>query len=187
MIKIKIINKKIKKIKLFYNGAQYLYRIMDYISNNNNNSKIKPAVNSIDEIRTYVDDINKTYENDIKLMKEEIKVLEKEKKESTEYKKIINATLTANPITLNVGGIKYQTTKETLTKIPGSYFHQMFSGEITVQKRLNKPNTYFIDRNGSYFRYILNYLRDDGKDIEIPDSIKKEVEAEMLFFKIKKN
>ncbi|KAF2068686.1 hypothetical protein CYY_009993 [Polysphondylium violaceum] len=47
----------------------------------------------------------------------------------------------------------------------------------------NEPNTYFIDRDGTHFNYILNYLRDEG-DIQIPEDIRHCVRKEMEFYRI---
>ena len=68
-------------------------------------------------------------------------------------------------ITLNVGGVTYITTKQTLM-VPSSYFECMFSGQM-------KPGVYidddiFIDRDGKIFRHVLNYLR--NRDRWIPPS-----------------
>jgi hypothetical protein len=74
---------------------------------------------------------------------------------------------------LNVGGTVYTTTKETIsTSVPSidsntgllienqSEHHMlssMFSGNFDLT--LDKNENVFIDRDGKYFRYILNYLR----------------------------
>jgi hypothetical protein len=53
-------------------------------------------------------------------------------------------------VTLNVGGLKFQTLRKTLLAAPGTYFVRMLeegSGE------------YFIDRDGKNFGEVLNYLR----------------------------
>ena len=64
---------------------------------------------------------------------------------------------THEPITLNIGGLKYQTTLTTLSKYKHCLLYKMFEGNFS-----NKPckdGSYFIDRNGKYFEYILDYLR----------------------------
>jgi hypothetical protein len=43
----------------------------------------------------------------------------------------------------------------------------MFSGRFPLVK--GEDQAYFIDRDPTYFRYILNYLRDDGS-LSIPDT-----------------
>ena len=53
-------------------------------------------------------------------------------------------------IVLNVGGIKYTTSLKTLLKYDNTLFSKMVS---------NNKNGYFIDRDGTYFSYILNFMR----------------------------
>lgn len=59
---------------------------------------------------------------------------------------------------LSVGGSHFQTSLDTLCKDPNSMLAAMFSGRHYVQK--DEDGRYFIDRDGTHFRYILNYLRD---------------------------
>ncbi|ORC92200.1 Kelch repeat-containing protein [Trypanosoma theileri] len=61
-------------------------------------------------------------------------------------------------IHLNVGGHHYSTRAKTLRAHPYSVLGQMFTNPIAVSKDA-KDNSYFIDRNGSVFGYILDYLR----------------------------
>ena len=63
-------------------------------------------------------------------------------------------------ITLNIGGQVYATSVSTLTKDPQSKLAAMFSGDHSLNKE--EDGSYFIDRDGTHFRYILNYLRDGG-------------------------
>lgn len=66
-------------------------------------------------------------------------------------------------VTLNIGGILYTTSLETLTRDEGSLFSVMFSGRHALKKQ--PDGTYFIDRDGMNFRYLLNYLRDGDESI----------------------
>eukprot|EP01130_Rhizamoeba_saxonica_P005588 TRINITY_DN2229_c0_g1_i4.p1 TRINITY_DN2229_c0_g1~~TRINITY_DN2229_c0_g1_i4.p1 ORF type:complete len:308 (-),score=59.17 TRINITY_DN2229_c0_g1_i4:38-961(-) len=69
-------------------------------------------------------------------------------------------------VKLNIGGKKYTTTMQTLMNHPNSMFSVMFSGRHSLQP--DDKGYYFIDRDGEYFGYILNYLREG--DIEIHKS-----------------
>ena len=60
-------------------------------------------------------------------------------------------------IKLNVGGHIYQTSLETLKKCPGSLLAKMFSACFDLKQ--GNDGCYFIDRDGTHFRHILNYLR----------------------------
>ena len=56
-------------------------------------------------------------------------------------------------VTLNIGGIRYETYKKTLLSVPDSKFAELISEKETV------TNEYFIDANGKYFEIILDFLR----------------------------
>lgn len=62
-------------------------------------------------------------------------------------------------VELNVGGVLFTTTLSTLTKDKNSIFPKMFSGKFGLLK--DKNDRYIIDRDGSLFKHILNYLRDN--------------------------
>ena len=61
------------------------------------------------------------------------------------------------PITLNVGGVRYTTTRLTLIKYRNSTLGRLFSGNVPTP--LDENGAHFIDRDGHLFRYVLNYLR----------------------------
>ncbi|KAL3864922.1 hypothetical protein ACJMK2_006567 [Sinanodonta woodiana] len=63
-----------------------------------------------------------------------------------------------NKIKLDIGGHQFTTSLLTLTKDPNSMLAAMFSGRHEL--RSDSDGSYFIDRDGVHFRYILNYLRD---------------------------
>ena len=58
----------------------------------------------------------------------------------------------------------------------------MFSGTWQLQKQAD--GSYFIDRDGTHFRYIINYLR--GQQVSIPsdDTIKSELLEEVAFYNL---
>ena len=60
-------------------------------------------------------------------------------------------------VILNVGGIKFTTSLRTLQAEPESMLGVMFSGRHPLVKQ--EDGSIFIDRDGTYFRIILNYLR----------------------------
>lgn len=75
-------------------------------------------------------------------------------------------------IRLSVGGCHYTTSLETLLSDPDSMLAAMFSGYHNVKS--DEEGRYFIDRDGTHFRYILNYLRD--KDATLPSDSETLVE-----------
>jgi hypothetical protein len=68
------------------------------------------------------------------------------------------ADAASNIVRLNVGGSEYATTLETLTsQCPGSFLHMLFSGDWAQQR--DAEGRVFIDRDGTRFRHVLNFLR----------------------------
>lgn len=83
-------------------------------------------------------------------------------------------------ISLNVGGYKFVTTLSTLTKDSNSMLAAMFSGRHHLNT--DSEGRYFIDRDGSYFEHILNFLRDSS---HLPSAkIALEVYKEAKFYQI---
>ena len=64
----------------------------------------------------------------------------------------------------------------------GSMLHAMFSGRFDTKP--GEDGSYFIDRDGTHFRYILNYLRTG--ELIVPDDkiVHKELLAEAKFYQV---
>jgi BTB/POZ domain len=91
-------------------------------------------------------------------IKDERASLEEEKRLWEGEKAIIAKTQHLDPqVKLDIGGHTFTTTLTTLTRIPDSMLGAMFSGRHTLEK--NESGAYFIDRDGTHFRHILNFLR----------------------------
>ena len=75
-----------------------------------------------------------------------------------EEKKRIDSTHIFEPkIKLDVGGHIFATTTTTLTRFPDTMLGTIFSGRHALTT--DKAGMCFIDRDGTHFRYILNFLR----------------------------
>ncbi|XP_031629883.1 BTB/POZ domain-containing adapter for CUL3-mediated RhoA degradation protein 3 [Contarinia nasturtii] len=86
---------------------------------------------------------------------------------SGDHKTIING----NPsqyVKLNVGGHLFQTTIATLTSKPDTMLQAMFSGRMEVLT--DSEGWIMIDRCGTHFATILNYLRDSS--VSLPETPK---------------
>ena len=64
--------------------------------------------------------------------------------------------------------------------IPGSMLHAMFSGRFDTKP--SEDGSYFIDRDGTHFRYILNYLRTGELIVPQDKIIRRELLAEARFY-----
>ena len=78
-------------------------------------------------------------------------------------------------IALNVGGTCYHTSKSTLEKQP-SFFSTLMKWQVPTEK-----DTYFIDRDPTHFRYILNFMR-GSKCLPDNSSALKELLEEADFY-----
>ncbi|KAI4458293.1 potassium channel tetramerization domain-containing [Holotrichia oblita] len=72
-------------------------------------------------------------------------------------------------VELNVGGVFYTTSLETLTSQPDSQLTALFNGREPITK--DSKGRYFLDRDGVLFRYVLDYLRDGT--IVLPDCFRE--------------
>ena len=66
--------------------------------------------------------------------------------------------------------------------ITGSMLHAMFSGRFDTKP--SEDGSFFIDRDGTHFRHILNYLRTGQVIVPKDDIIRLELLAEAEFYQI---
>ena len=66
--------------------------------------------------------------------------------------------------------------------IPGSMLHAMFSGRFDT--KASEDGSYFVDRDGTHFRYILNYLRTGQLIVPKDEIIREELLAEAEFYQV---
>jgi len=95
----------------------------------------------------------------------------------------LDTKVNPNLVLLDVGGSLYSTTLATLTSYPDSMLGRMFSGKFPV-RICDEDSRVFIDRDGTHFHYILNYLRDPFNfSLKIRDkAIREEIRAEAQYY-----
>ena len=89
-------------------------------------------------------------------------------------------------IKLDVGGSTFTTSLHTLKRDPDSMLAAMFSGRHELQKE--SDGSYFVDRDGTHFRHILNFLRDGSVDTDmLPNNsvTLKELLREAKYYQLK--
>ncbi|RUP51446.1 BTB/POZ protein [Jimgerdemannia flammicorona] len=91
-----------------------------------------------------------------------------------------NAILSNDVVHLNVGGLRFTTTRTTLLSIPDTFFHGLLDPSYTP---LTVDGGIFIDRDPAPFRYILDNLRRGG-DVVLPvdAALRREVMCEADFY-----
>lgn len=73
-------------------------------------------------------------------------------------------------VKLNVGGYKFTSSRATLCRVPGTHLECMFSGRHANPTDVDPDDgSYFIDRDGTHFRHVLNFLR-VGAVVSLPES-----------------
>lgn len=98
--------------------------------------------------------------------------------------KISNAFETSDIVELNVGRVRYTTSKLTLCKEPDSTLALMFK-EGQIPLTLDKEGEVFIDRDGNSFRYILDYLRGNYTKIRfLSEEERQDLLVEADFFQL---
>lgn len=139
--------------------------------------QIKKKTQNFDAYQKCIEEtFAKKMEDTEKSLQEKTDQLEKEREEVKREKENFQLELQRmaemhkiqdNRIKLDIGGLQFTTSLLTLTKDANSMLAAMFSGRYSL--KTENDGSYFIDRDGTYFRYILNYLRDGGlKDGTLP-------------------
>ena len=116
------------------------------------------------------------------ILKGEAKRVHKEKEAFDSVAKKLKHVHFAKTIKLNVGGQYFTTSLETLTKDSGSMLHAMFSRKFNTKPA--EDGSYFIDRDGTHFQYILNYLRTGQLVLPEDKIVCKELLIEAEFYQI---
>ena len=127
-------------------------------------------------------DVNSHIQEAFDILKRETLKVRKEKEALDSVAKKLEHVHFAKTIKLNVGGQYFTTSLETLTKDPGSMLHAMFSGRFDTKPA--EDGSYFIDRDGTHFRYILNYLRTGQLVLPEDKVVCKELLIEAEFYQI---
>ncbi|XP_065914490.1 BTB/POZ domain-containing protein KCTD21-like [Dysidea avara] len=120
------------------------------------------ATDMFEQVSTATEMFKQVFEQ---VSKDKQQVDQEKKKWEEEKAKVNNTFLFHGPIIdLNVGGTRYSTSRSTLTKYPESMLGVMFSGRHDLEAMKCSDGSFFIDRDGTHFRLILNYLR-DGEEV----------------------
>ena len=88
----------------------------------------------------------------------------------------------SSTVKLDVGGQHFTTTVQTLTKDRNSMLAAMFSGKFEMKP--SEDGSFFIDRDGTHFRFILNFLRTGKLTLPEGATFIKELEEEAEFYQI---
>jgi hypothetical protein len=70
----------------------------------------------------------------------------------------IHQTALEGRVELNIGGIRFETSVQTLRRIPHTFFDAYFSGRYAQD--VCADGSIFVDRDGEHFGHVLEYMRD---------------------------
>lgn len=128
------------------------------------------------------EEVNKYIKGVYDILKQEANKVRKEREAFEEVAKKLEHVHFSKMLKLNVGGHLFSTSLSTMNKDPGSMLHAMFSGRFDTKP--DEDGTYFIDRDGTHFRYILNYLRTG--ELVVPDdkTVRHELLIEAKFYQV---
>jgi len=143
-------------------------------------SNAEPDIYS--EVEEHLAEINLHLKEVCDIVKRETSRLRKEKEAFGSLAKKLEHVHFSNTLKLNIGGQLFTTSLETMKKDPGSMFHAMFSERFDTKPA--EDGSYFIDRDATHFRVILQYLRTG--ELVVPDDkiIRKELLTEAEFYQI---
>ena len=128
---------------------------------------------------------------DVKIARTDISAkIQREKAEWENEKHMIESShnFGCTKIILDIGGFHFTTSLSTLTDgaAEGSLLAKMFSGRHNSNQD-ERDGSYFIDRDGTNFGFVLNYLRDPS-EFEIPESdqVRRAIFKEAQYYQIKR-
>jgi influenza virus NS1A-binding protein len=76
-------------------------------------------------------------------------------------------------VVLNIGGYRYETSVQTLRRLPHTFFDAYFSGRYAQD--VCADGSIFIDRDGEHFGQVLEYLRDGVVSVAERDASKLDI------------
>lgn len=106
----------------------------------------------------------------------------KEKEAFNDVAKKLEHVHFAETLKLNIGGQLFTTSLATVRKDRGSILQGMFSERFDSKPA--EDGSYFIDRDGTHFRYILNYLRTGQLIVPEDKIIRRELFTEAKFYQV---
>ncbi|KAJ1418086.1 BTB/POZ protein [Ochromonadaceae sp. CCMP2298] len=92
-------------------------------------------------------------------------------------------------ICLNVGGVRFSTTIRTMCRFPDTLIGRFFFEQLQGRRGTlpTKDGHSFIDRDGTHFRHILNFLRTPtGYKVEVGGNDLRELRCECVYYGIDK-
>ena len=129
-----------------------------------------------------LDDADYHIKETFEILQREARRLRQEQETIDAISKKLEHVHFSSTVNLNVGGHCFQTSVQTLTKDPNTMLAAMFSGKFEMKPC--EDGAFFIDRDGTHFRFILNYLRTGKLTLPEGATFLKELQEEAEFYQI---
>ena len=136
-----------------------------------------------EQTQAIIDEIKLKLERGHSALQRSFRDLQEHKKEYFEMMKKVETVHLPKVVKLNIGGQIFETNVKTLQKDPDSLLATMFSKQIEVIRQQNEA--YFIDRNGTLFEHVLNYLRTGKVPHKIIQDLGEDLLEEAIFYNLK--
>jgi len=109
-------------------------------------TKLKEKLETLKPTLLNIDKDLQNQMSDLEILEEKWKIMDEE---AVNISKNNNTT-----VTINVGGVEFQTSIQTLLNIKDSIFYK-----IVLSKTFDLSKEIYFDRSPKYFSYLLDYLR----------------------------
>lgn len=141
-----------------------------------------------DELNVCVDSVDKLNQKANELVKNLETSLANATSETNEWQQMkvkLATTTIQGKVILDVGGDKFATSVETLTREKNTFFTALFSQQWELE-RDPKDDSIFIDRDGKLFAHILAYLRtgDVPSEVMSTELLRQKVIAEAKYYQM---
>lgn len=142
----------------------------------------------LDELNACVDSVEKLNQKANELVKNLETSIANVSAESNEWQQMkakLAATAVQGKVILDIGGDKFTTSVDTLTRDKDTFFTALFSRQWELE-RDPKDDSIFIDRDGKLFAHILSYLRTDTIPGEVmaTETLRQKVIAEAKYYQM---
>lgn len=134
------------------------------------------------QTKDILDDVKKRLDEGHAALKDDFDFLETRRKNFAEMSKRLREAHFPEIIKLNVGGKIFMTSITTLRRDPNCMLAAMFSQRFELVKQ--EDGAYFIDRDGTYFRHVLNFLRTGSIPCRVTDVCADDLREEAEFYNI---
>jgi hypothetical protein len=108
-----------------------------------------------------------------------------EKRDVAKQTRLAHRLVARVTIVLNIGGSRFRTTRDVMRRIPGTFFSMTFSGMYAPQDMYNDGSSIYVDRDGTNFGHILEYMRDGVMSSrDASKTLVRALQRELKFYRI---